>query len=207
MYLPSQYKETREDLVREVIRDFSFATVISSSREGPFISHLPVFFDEKRNVLISHCARANPHWKLFKEGSPVTVIFVGPHSYVSPAWYKPDPDNVPTWNYLAVHICGVTTIIEDEKKSWDLMKQLVEHYENYYQTGWSLPSEANETLKQDIQKGIIVFEISINKTDAKFKLSQKQSLQDRNSVIENLPSYSGEQGRLLADFMKRIQGS
>ena len=204
MYSPSHYKENREDLVQEVLRDFSFATIISISNDGPFISHLPVIFDADRNILISHCARANPHWKLFKDNNPVTVVFNGPHAYISPAWYKPDPDNVPTWNYLAVHITGIARIIEDEHQSWNLMNQLVEHYENHYQTGWSLPSEPNETLKRDIQKGITVFEISINKIDAKFKLSQKQNSEDRNSVIENLPDYSGEQGLLLANYMKRV---
>jgi transcriptional regulator len=204
MYSPKHYIENREDLVHEVLRDYSFATMISVSNNEPIISHLPVVFDAERNILMSHCAKANPHWKHFHNENPVTVIFNGPHAYVSPAWYQPDPDNVPTWNYVSVHISGAAKIIEDNQEAWLIMNKLVNHYENYYQTGWSLPPEPNEELNRDIQHGIVVFEISISKINAKFKLSQKQNPQDRNSVIENLPRYSGEQGKRLSDFMKRV---
>ncbi len=206
MYSPTHYKENREDLVHEVIRDFSFATLISVTKEGPVMSHLPVIYDAEKNVLVSHCARANPHWKFFNEKNPVTVIFHGPHAYISPAWYQPDPDNVPTWNYVAIHITGIARVIEDEDQAWRLMNRLVNHYEDFYKTGWKLPSEPNDRLKRDLQKGITVFEISMGKIDSKFKLSQKQNPEDRKSVIENLPQYSSEQGRWVAEFMKRIPG-
>ncbi len=204
MYSPKHYKEDRLDLVHEILRNFSFATLVSIKDNEPVISHLPVIFDSNRNVLISHCARANPHWRLFNQNSPVKVLFIGPHAYISPAWYKPDPSNVPTWNYVAVHISGVAQVIDDEEQAWILMNQFVQHYEDYYKTGWSLPAEPNEALKRDLQKGIVVFEISIDQVDSKFKLSQKQDVEDRASVMRNLPNYSAEQGQMLAEFMARF---
>lgn len=204
MYSPHHYRENREDLIYEIIQNFSFATLISVTSEGPFVSHLPVLLDPEKKTLLSHCARANPHWKHFQDDNPVTVVFTGPHAYISPAWYEPDTGNVPTWNYVAVHIKGTARIIEDIHESWKLMNKLVQHYENHYKTGWSLPTEPNEVLKNDLHRGITVFEISMEHIDAKFKLSQKQSPQDRNSVIENLPSTAGEQGKLLAEYMKKV---
>ncbi len=204
IYTPKHYHEDREDLIFEVIRNNNFATLISIISDDPIISHLPVLLDNSKNTLLSHCARANPHWKYFKDGNPVTVIFNGPHAYISPAWYKPDPDNVPTWNYIAVHVKGVARIIEDSHEAWISMNKLVQHYESLYETGWSLPSEPNETLKNDLARGITVFEISMEHVEAKFKLSQKQDLQDRNSVIYNLQSIAGENGKYLAEYMKRV---
>lgn len=204
MYSPRHYKTDREDLAREVIHQFGFATLISVVDGAPFISHLPVILDEERNVLISHCARANPHWKLFSANHSLTVIFNGPHGYISPAWYKPDPDNVPTWNYVALHITGCARIIEDENEAWVKMKALVEYFENKYKTGWSLPQDPNDRHKKDLQKGITVFEISMDKVESKFKLSQKQSAEDRDSVIKNLPLFMGESGSVLAEMMRKI---
>ena len=204
MYSPLHYHEDREDLIFEIMQKYSFATLVSVTSDGPFISHLPVLLDTSKKTLLSHCAKANPHWKHFKDGNPVTVIFNGPHAYISPAWYKSDPDNVPTWNYVAVHVKGTARIIEDAHDAWASMNTLVRYYENFYETGWSLPTEPNETLKNDLSRGITVFEISMDHVEAKFKLSQKKDLQDRNSVIENLPSTAGENGKLLAEFMKRV---
>lgn len=203
IYTPKHYTEHRTDVINEIIHRYSFATLISVTDNGPIISHLPVIMDSEKKTLLSHCARANPHWKHFKDENPVTVIFSGPHSYISPAWYEPHPDNVPTWNYVAVHVKGAVRIVEDNQEAWLLMNKLVQHYENYYRTGWSLPSEPNETLKNDIQRGITVFEIKMDQVEAKFKLSQNLDLSDRNSVIEKLPLYTGEQGSLVAEYMKQ----
>ncbi|MBK9321502.1 MAG: FMN-binding negative transcriptional regulator [Bdellovibrionaceae bacterium] len=204
MYSPTQYREERMDLIYEVIQNYSFATLITMTSEGPFVSHLPVLLDSAKKVLLSHCARGNPQWKHFKEGIPVTVIFNGPHAYISPAWYKPDPDNVPTWNYAAVHVKGTARIIEDFHDAYSVMNKLVQNYEDQYRTGWVLPAEPNETLKNDLNRGITVFEIAMDHVEAKFKLSQKQNSADRNSVIDNLSKSSGEQGSALAEYMKKV---
>lgn len=203
IYLPKHYTEARTDLINEIIHKYSFATLISVTDDGPVISHLPVLMDSDRKILLSHCARANPHWKCFKDENPITVIFSGPHAYISPAWYEPNPDHVPTWNYVAVHVKGTARIVEDPQEAWLLMNKLVQHYETFYGTGWSLPTEPNDTLKMDIQRGITVFEIKMNQVEAKFKLSQKSDSKDRNSIIKNLPQFVGEQGKLLAEYMKR----
>lgn len=203
MYSPTHYREDREDLIFEVIQQNSFATLISIESEEPFISHLPLLLDSSRKTLKGHCAKANPHWKHFRSQKKVTAVFHGPHAYVSPAWYQPKNDNVPTWNYVAVHIVGTANIIEDATDSYRFMQELVSFYEKQYGTGWSLPEYANDELN-DLSCGIVTFEIAIEKVEAKFKLSQKQELIDRNSVISNLPKFAGTEGQRVAEYMKRV---
>lgn len=203
-YIPRHYQQTESDLITKVIHDSNFATFITQSPQEPFISHLPFIYLPSTHQLVCHCAKANPHWKMMRDDPRTTVIIQGPHAYISPAWYSPDPDNVPTWNYVTVHIQGASKIVEDFNQSWLRMKEMVHYFENKYQTGWSLPDNPNSTLQQDIAHGIVVFEIQIEKIDAKFKLSQKQDPENRNSVIKNLPLVHGEQGQKVSDYMKWV---
>lgn len=113
IYSPNHYKENRNELIFQIIRNYSFATLITQSSDGPFVSHLPLLleFMGDKPFLLGHCAKANPHWKQFEDGEKITILFHGPHSYISPAWYQPKSDNVPTWNYATVHIQGRAAII------------------------------------------------------------------------------------------------
>lgn len=187
IYSPAHYKETDTEAIYSVIREHSFATIITQSTNGPFISHLPLLLELVDNVptLIGHCAKANPQWKHFTEGQTLTALFHGPHSYISPAWYHPKPDNVPTWNYAAVHITGQASIVSEPTLAFEVLKRITTHFENEYKTGWSLPELPSKELSQ-LLNHIVAFRIEIKDIQAKFKLSQKQNLADRKNVIKEL---------------------
>lgn len=204
MYSPSHYSEDRSDLIFEIINKYSFATVITQGTDGPFVSHLPLILDsfEGRQTLLGHCARPNPQWKHFAEGQTVTVLFHGPHSYISPAWYEPQPDNVPTWNYATVHVQGTATTIDHSDQTYEVLNKIVKHFESDYETGWTLPTVPSQDLL-DLVQGIVAFRLEIKDVQAKFKLSQKQNSTDRATVMRELPHFSTEHAA-LADYMKRI---
>lgn len=204
-YTPPHYLESRSDLILEVIQKYGFATVITSSSSGPFISHIPLVLENKQ-TLLGHCARANPHWRHFAEGQIVTTIFNGPHAYISPAWYEPQVDNVPTWNYVAVHVRAKATIIEDQAEIYRAMVKLVNYFETKYKTNWSLPLAEDKEL-ESLYKAIVVFRLDIQDIQAKFKLSQKQPSRDRENVITQLPSSQGSEGASLAEYMSRVMSS
>jgi transcriptional regulator len=202
MYSPSYYKAEDQNLIRDVIRNYGFATVFTLEQGKPFISHLPLLLEENGTSLIGHCARANPQWKHFAEGQVVTSVFNGPHAYISPAWYEPDDANVPTWNYVTVHTSGPAQILTDPDQAYDVLRKSVALFESKYATGWQLPEVQNREL-ESLSRAIVAFRIEIKEIDAKFKLSQKQSSTNRNSVIHNLPLL-GEEAAAVADFMKRV---
>ncbi len=204
IYSPAHYQENRSDLIFEIIRDYSFATIITQSEDGPVISHLPLLLEvnDSGPMLLGHCAKANPQWKQFAEGQKLTVIFHGPHSYISPAWYEPKPDNVPTWNYATVHVQGSASIISEPQKVFEILQKTVKQFENEYGTGWSLPQEPNEELSQ-LLRHIVAFRIDVKHIQAKFKLSQKQNSLDRNNVIENLSRMNDEQ-QAVAELMRDV---
>lgn len=51
----------------------------------------------------------------------------------------------------------------------------------------------------------LLFLKKMDQVEAKFKLNQKNNSKDRNSIIENLSQFVGEQGKLLADVLKKDQ--
>jgi transcriptional regulator len=202
MYSPSFYREERQDLIQQLIADSSFATILTNNKTD-LISHLPVILskDDNGNIeLISHFARANPHWRELKESGSVKVIFNGPHSYISPAWYRPVADNVPTWNYAVVHAVGKFEVIDDPIIAFNEMNNLVSHFEKFNETGWELPSD--EAAVNDLMKSIVVFKVTNVKFEAKFKLSQKQDPIDRENVIKEL-SLRPETLN-LSQYMKKV---
>jgi len=167
----------------DLIRRESFATLITIDREGaPFATHLPVLLEPTRGrlgTLLAHVARPNPQWRQFGPG-PALVVFQGPHAYVSPAWYEVHP-SVPTWNYVAVHAYGVPVVIEDEARIRALLERLTDTYEAGRPVPWRLDGLADDYLRGMI-RGIVAFEIPIDRLEGKAKLSQNRDLADRERV-------------------------
>lgn len=112
MYAPSQFRESRAEVLAAAIRDIQLATLVTSTPDDDLASHVPMVLKEMdgRLVLDTHVARANPHWRALRTGGrPSLAIFQGPQAYVSPSWYESKRQHgkvVPTWNYVAVHARG-----------------------------------------------------------------------------------------------------
>src|SRR5512134_468067 len=103
MYIPSLYRIEDRETILAFMRAHNFATLVSAGEPGLVATHLPfvVAGREDRVILLSHMAKANPHWKCFEPGRESLVVFQAPHAYISPTFYD-SRVNVPTWNYAAV---------------------------------------------------------------------------------------------------------
>ena len=102
--------------MRAIMRAYPFVTMITLHEGEPWVSHLPVLYDNDgspNGKLTGHMARANRQWRHLAGGQTALIIFHGPHRYISPSWYITKP-NVPTWNYATVHARGKARMIEDD---------------------------------------------------------------------------------------------
>ena len=202
MYIPNQFSEVDRARIQSLIRDYGFATLISSSPDGPQVTHAPVQFDAGREVLIGHIARANPHSAALQNGTSMLVIFHGPHSYVSPTWYvdeNPRVPNVPTWNYAAIHVTGKVTRIDSDAAKWKIVTDLAAQYE----AGSNAPWDPRGFDAHASKLGAIVgFEIAIEKIEAKLKLSQNRSMVDQESVITQLAASDSSEVRATGLLMR-----
>ena len=123
MYVPKRYEEKNVEELHEFIRANGFAVLISYDQNSPIATHLPLQLhqtDDGQAFLYGHFAKANPQWKSFANQNSVLAIFSGPHSYITPRWY--DHMNVPTWNYVAVHVYGQPIIISDPEETRQMLK-------------------------------------------------------------------------------------
>ncbi|MCL6526303.1 MAG: FMN-binding negative transcriptional regulator [Thermaceae bacterium] len=200
MYLPQHFSVTDRAALFDLMRRFSFATLVSVHQGRPFATHMPFVADEQRNLLSSHIARANPQWTSFGQNEEVLVIFQGHHSFVSPTWYAQHP-SVPTWNYLTVHAYGKPRIVDEPEAVQTLLRALVVQYE---QT-WTL-EELPERYLQGMLKGLVAFEVEIGRLEGKFKLSQNRSKEDRQRVIAALEQSPNPTDRALAAAMRSTLG-
>ncbi|HEY3992780.1 MAG TPA: FMN-binding negative transcriptional regulator, partial [Ktedonobacteraceae bacterium] len=122
MYVPKHFREDDLTVLQKLMRDYSFATLISTQVDGvPVATHLPVFLESEPapyGTLKAHLALGNAQWRTFQEGREVLVIFQGPHSYISPSWYEVEL-SVPTWNYATVHAYGQPRLITEQTELYE----------------------------------------------------------------------------------------
>jgi transcriptional regulator len=203
MYIPKHFQITDTAWCHALMRAQSFAAMITADDAGvPFATHLPILVDPARGplgTLRGHVARANPHWRYLSAGRPTLVIFAGAHAYVSPSWYATHP-SVPTWNYVAVHATGTGALVEDPEPVKTLLADLVRTYESSGPTAWSLEGLPADYLA-GMQRGIVAFEIPIERLEGKAKLSQNRDAVDQARTREELAAADDPLARAVAALM------
>ena len=203
MYIPKQFQIADTAWCHALMRAQTFAAMITADDAGvPFATHLPILVDPARGplgTLRGHVARANPHWRYLSAGRPTLVIFAGAHAYVSPSWYATHP-SVPTWNYVAVHATGTGTLVEDPEPVKTLLADLVRTYESSGPTAWSLEGLPADYLA-GMQRGIVAFEIPIERLEGKAKLSQNRDAVDQARTREALAAADDPLARAVAALM------
>jgi len=166
------------------MRENPFAILISQTSEGPFATHLPLAIHQngEQVILRGHVARANPHWQHLKSQPQALVIFHGPHAYISTTNYETH-ENVPTWNYGAVHAYGEARVFSEPEQLLPVLHELIGTFEARYAGQWA---ELSEAYRQRMLSHIVGFEIAVTKIEAKFKLSQNRTKQEQENVIASL---------------------
>jgi transcriptional regulator len=201
LYLPKHFRSDDVKIAKDLVENFGFAIMFSDStdREEPVISHVPFLFDEQsgeKGVLYGHVAKANPHARLIKAGGKVAVVFQGPHAFISPKWYEPKADNVPTWNYAVVHIHGRARSLEFRTEMTAILKRFVHKYDPQF------PLQLPPNDERDMLNEIEVFRVEIDEVHIKLKLSQNRSETDRLNVISALEKQGDENSSYIAKMMR-----
>jgi transcriptional regulator len=208
VYVPRAFEVVDPAWCHALMRAHGFAVMITADDAGlPFATHLPFLLDETRGpkgTLRGHVARANPHWRFLAAGRPTLVVFAGPHAYVSPSWYATHP-SVPTWNYVAVHATGTGRLVEEPGRVRALLADLVREHEGAGPAAWALDSLPAEYL-DGMQRGIVAFEIAVDRLEGKAKLSQNRDAVDQERVRLALAAAADPLARALAARMPRPPG-
>lgn len=201
MYIPKVYENKNLEEVKQFIRENSFGILVTQQNGKSLATHIPLELSKNetgKEVLVGHISKANPQWHNFQDVNEVLAIFNGPHSYVSSSWY--DFEEVPTWNYVAVHVYGRIKTIEGDAL-YQSLRELMDKYEKGSKDPLKIEDMSDRTMRQI--KGIIGFEIEINDIQAAYKLSQNRDDKNHEAIISELEEKNNPGSREIAEQMKR----
>jgi transcriptional regulator len=185
MYIPRRFEEKDKEKIHSFIRENSFGVLVSVKDGLPAGTHIPLLLEkdaDDRDVLTGHISRGNDQKYALTDGAKVLVIFTGPHAYISPRWYT--QMNVPTWNYIAVHVYGTVKVIEGDDLHAAL-RRLTDHYEHPMPQPVKVEEIPEKSYNENF-RGIVGFKIYIDEIQAAYKLSQNRDEESYHHVIREL---------------------
>ena len=194
-----------EAAAKDLIRAWPWATMFSTTPEGPVASHYPFLLEEDAEgiVLVSHVGR--PDERLHRLGeTELLVVFYGPSGYVSPSWYGISPA-VPTWNYATVHAVGIPEILTDEQ-NLAVLERLVDHFENPLPNPFRMRISAeNAAYAERIVHGTVGFRLRVTRIEAKEKMSQDKPDEVVDRITSALDAEGPYRNPALAERMRRVR--
>jgi transcriptional regulator len=201
MYTPDIYKNGNQQEIKKFLQENSFGILINQTNGKLCATHIPLELEttkEGKDILYGHISKENPQWNGFIDNDQVLAVFSGPHSYISSSWY--DHENVPTWNYIAVHVYGKIKIIEGEAVIQSLTK-LVDKYEQNSENPVRIEDLSKKTMLQS--RGIVAFEIEIIEIQATKKMSQNRDRKNYQNIISELEKTKANHSIAVANEMKK----
>ena len=201
MYIPKYFKVTNVDEISGFIQKNSFGTIVTTEQGKPIATHLPMRLSKKDDdyYITGHMAYGNPQWKTFESCEDVLVIFQGSNAYISSSWYG--HEEVPTWNYQAVHVYGKASILEKDELIEDLtlmMKKYEKNRENPV-----LWNKLSPRFLENQLRGIVGFKIKVREIQAAYKLSQNRNEADYKNVIDQLQNEGNPNSEQMAEVMEK----
>jgi transcriptional regulator len=202
MYVPSQFEVTDQAWALALIERHPFGLLVTGDGEYPRVSHIPMIAQAREDGvwIIGHVARANPHAQEIIARAAATLVFEGPHAYVSAAWYEEPYATVPTWNYTAVHVCGRLR----ETDAWGAVQLLSKKMEGEKPDAWQ-PGRLDAGYRDAQRRAIVAFELHAEALFGKAKLSQNRTAADRARVASMLAASKSQTDRECADAMLEVQ--
>src|SRR5688572_15067175 len=162
MYVPRNYQPPSNAETESIIRQNSFGILVTADLQA---THIPMelVIHEGNQFLDGHMSKVNQHAEVM-DSQDVLAIFQGPHTYVSSSWYS--HINVPTWNYIAVHVYGKCRLMNEEE-SFELIKKQLLKYESGIDNPVTIEQMPSKFLESQL-RGITCFRISIKRIEASF---------------------------------------
>lgn len=187
------------DLVRQLVREHPWGTLVTATSAGLRASHYPLLLDDDAPnlTLLTHLGRPDDEVLEIDRGE-LLVIVQGNHGYISPSWYSPQERKVPTWNFTVAHLHGTPQIL-DEEENLEVLIRLVDHFEGPLAD----PSHLDPDYAAPIAKGTVGLRIPIDRFELKRKLSQNRDEESRRNAIEALREEGPYRHPQLAEEMER----
>jgi transcriptional regulator len=183
-----------------------FGLLMLNGETGPLVAHVPFLLDADGQSAELHLSRGNPICRAALPG-PAVIAVSGPDAYVSPDWYGPQdqvPDQVPTWNYVAVHLRGVLEPLPPQALRPHIDALSAEHEVRIAGKRPWTSAKMTEGAIERMMRMILPFRLRIDSVEGTWKLNQNKDAALRAGVVAALEGGNpGAQG--IAALMRALQ--
>lgn len=134
-----------------------------------------------------HVMRSNPLARALKTPQQALLAVSGPDAYISPDWYNVE-NQVPTWNYIAVHIRGEIRLMPQETLR-DVLDNLSHEFERRLAPKpiWQSEKMPKDALDRMLRM-IVPVRLDISSVECTQKLGQNKSDDARSNAVKGLSS-------------------
>lgn len=182
----------------------SFGILAVNGDAGPLMSHVPFLLSEDAGHMDLHLVRSNPIARALASSGPLAarIAISGADGYVSPDWYEV-PDQVPTWNYVAVHLTGPLELRPQEELHALLDRQSALFEEQLDpKAPWTTAKMTPDVLDKMLRQ-IVPCRMRIDAVDGTWKLNQNKPDGVRLRAADYMDAYGiGSETRILAALMR-----
>ncbi|MFK7743883.1 MAG: FMN-binding negative transcriptional regulator [Roseobacter sp.] len=197
-------QEAQHNLAYARARAFGILAV--NGVEGPHLAHVPFLLDDDGKTAWLHLVRSNPIVRALKEPQTAKIAVSGPDSYISPDWYGV-ADQVPTWNYVAVHLTGQLELRPSEELHALLDRQSALFEDRLLpKTPWKT-GKMSDGVMERMMRAIVPCRMEINGVDGTWKLNQNKADEVRLRAADHVEAYGqGVDIAVLSALMRAADG-
>lgn len=196
------FRNSPDDINLGFARERGFGTLSVNGDDGPLVAHIPFALADDGKTADLHLLRSNPITRALGQPAKAVLAVSGPDSYISPDWYDVD-DQVPTWNYVAVHLRGTLTQLPAETLRASLDTLAAEFEDRLVpKPAWTNDKMPPEALDK-MMRMIVPFRFDVESVDGTWKLGQNKPDTARMAAANHVQAYGiGQETALLAALMK-----
>lgn len=183
-------------------RERGFGVLAVAAEGAPLLSHVPFLLSGDGALAELHLVRSNPIVRALKAPLEARIAVSGPDSYVSPDWYGM-ADQVPTWNYIAVHLTG-TLELRPQEELHDLLDRQSAAYEDRLlpKAPWKT-AKMSDGVMERMMRMIVPCRMRITGVDGTWKLGQNKPDAVREAAAAQMAGYGfGSETGILAALMR-----
>ena len=182
-------------------RERGFGTLAVNAADGPLVAHVPFALAEDGQSADLHLVRSNPILRLCDTPQPVVVAVTGPDAYISPDWYDV-ADQVPTWNYVAVHLRGTLECLPQ-----NAMHDMLDHQSAHFEDKLAKPPWTTAKMTPDVlqrmMRQIVPCRMTVTAIDGTWKLNQNKPDDVRLRAADKVETSTvGSETQTLAHLMR-----
>ena len=184
MLISPIYRITDEAVVRDLVRQHGWVTIVSHTSAGLVASHVPVVVEDGEDFVITgHFGRPDDENHELGSGGEVMVVVQGTHGYVSAGWYGTGT-TASTWDFVVAHLYGVPEAVTDPEENLAVLSDLQAKYEK------ALPDpmlmEHSPEVAAALARGARAFRLRVTRWQGRNKMSQNRPTEVVERIVGQL---------------------